>query len=1130
MTDLALDQTQRPDDATPPPPASRPAPAALVAAALVATQADDAPPALGEQAEPSAPTEPHRYAVVREFAHGGLGRILEAEDTTLHRTVAIKELRVAGGRGQARFHHEALVTARLQHPSIVPLYDIGHWESGEPYYTMRLVSGRPLDEVIAATQTLDQRLGLLPHVIAVADAMAYAHRQRIVHRDLKPSNVMVGEFGETVVIDWGLAKDLAGVEAPGDADHGPYRGPELPAPLTQAGEVMGTPVYMAPEQAMGEELDERADVYAIGAILYQVLTGRWPHTGATSAQVIARLISGEQIPPIEGQQPDVPPDLAAIVTKAMRFEREARYPSASELAGDLRRFQTGQLVAAHHYSTGALVRRWIARRRAAVGVGATLLAALTATATVSVRSILHERNQTRAERDRLILSHARGDLDRDPTASVAWLKTYPADGADQVAARDLALQARARGVASHVVPSDPYSQAGSFSPDGRYYAAPSPTGSRIIELATGRTLSVSPRASALAWSPDSTRLAVTGRGGVGATSLVELTSGQAVALDGEVEHRWARNVEPFATDGASLVVPTPNDGLRRYARAGGPGAPVWTPFPVASYARFGERFAARSPEGGWAWWEPATAVAHPLTSPDGLTFDEADDDTSAAFLDDGRALIAPSHDGQLCVWTLADGAAQVVAGAGARVTQLRVSGDRRVVAFVAGADALALWRVGAATATALPRLGQVVDLALDQTGRRLVVGLQDRRVVVVDVQTGDQRVIGIERGEILRITLSADGRWVASDGGDGTTRLWPMPAALVERINHPEGVFGVAATSDGRAVVSVGGQDVVVQRDDGVTVLKGHRRSAGAVVISADDRVLVTGSLDESIRRWSLATGEPLGAPLDAHAGTVWNVATSRDGQRIVSIHGNGDVWAWDTAANTSRRLDAVPGTKPLALSADGRLAVAADRDGALHVLPLDGGPVRRLPGPKDLACGLALSPDARRAVSAGNEGHVVLWDLATGVARELPRRAGRACGVAFSADGRWVAASSQAGDVLLYDLVADQARPLTGAVLGFNVAFRGDELVTAGTDGAVRLWRLADGSERALLQADGDVEALVVRDRTIAVGTSAGRVYRWSAAELGDAPPPTTAPLAPFLDALTTATVDDAAHLSSVR
>src|SRR5262245_57110744 len=189
-----------------------------------------------------------------------MGRILTAFDRRLGRRVAIKELRSQSPELRKRFEAEALITSRLEHPSIVSVHEAGVWPSGEPFYAMKLVAGRPLDEVVAAAESFDDRLALVPHVLAVADALAYAHRMRVIHRDLKPQNVLVGDFGETVVIDWGLVKDLGADEA--DGDYVSVQ-PTTRGYSTTAGEIMGTPGYMPPEQAAGQEVDERADVYAI---------------------------------------------------------------------------------------------------------------------------------------------------------------------------------------------------------------------------------------------------------------------------------------------------------------------------------------------------------------------------------------------------------------------------------------------------------------------------------------------------------------------------------------------------------------------------------------------------------------------------------------------------------------------------------------------------------------------------------------------------------------------------------------------------------------------------------------------------------------------------------------------------
>src|SRR5512140_356351 len=182
-------------------------------------------PAPEPDLRPAAPTQvrdPDRYEIIAEHGRGGLGRVSRAHDRELDRDVAIKELLSRSEVSELRFMREALITARLEHPGIVPVHEAGRWPDGTPFYAMKLVAGRSLRDLIAERTTVDARIGLLHHVIAVADAIAYAHGRGIIHRDLKPANVIVGDFGETIVIDWGLAKDLTDIEPP-SVGGGPFR-------------------------------------------------------------------------------------------------------------------------------------------------------------------------------------------------------------------------------------------------------------------------------------------------------------------------------------------------------------------------------------------------------------------------------------------------------------------------------------------------------------------------------------------------------------------------------------------------------------------------------------------------------------------------------------------------------------------------------------------------------------------------------------------------------------------------------------------------------------------------------------------------------------------------------------------
>jgi tetratricopeptide (TPR) repeat protein len=363
--------------------------------------------------EPDAPRRIHALAgeleVGDEIARGGIGRILAGRDGQLGRTVAIKQLLVNSPAALARFEREIRLTSRLQHPGIVPIYAHGRLPGGAPFYTMRMVAGQALERSIAARATLDERLALLPTIRAVADALAYAHAQGIVHRDIKPANVLVGEHGEALVIDWGLAKDLA--EARADE---PSAAPSpAPGEATSAGTILGTVAYMAPEQARGEPVDQRADVYALGALLHHLLAGAAPHAELPPTERLRAVRAGRQ--PVLST-PGVPHELRAIIDRAMAPLAADRYQDAAELAAELERFTTGRLVNAHSYSRRELLRRWLQRHRAAVAMAVLGAVLVLAAVIVAGWRIVDERDRAQHQRDaaeeltRFVLDDLRGRL------------------------------------------------------------------------------------------------------------------------------------------------------------------------------------------------------------------------------------------------------------------------------------------------------------------------------------------------------------------------------------------------------------------------------------------------------------------------------------------------------------------------------------------------------------------------------------------------------------------------------------------------------------------------------------------------------------------------------------------------
>jgi hypothetical protein len=435
------------------------------------------PPAMpGATGSPSPVIAGARYVLGSEIARGGMGRVVDATDTKLDRGVALKEALATDVDTLRRFDRETRITARLEHPSIVPVYDAGESPNGSRFYVMRKVSGRPLERLVANAETLGERLALIPHIVDSAQAIAHAHARHIVHRDIKPANILVGELGETVVIDWGLAKVI------GEPDE------QIGRPLvdlsdalkTRAGVVYGTPGFMAPEQLRGAPVTEGCDVYALGATLYHLLSRKPPHFAKTADEMMKAAVAAPPTP-IRELVEGVPRELEAIVDKALAHDPGVRYPNARALAEDLQRFLTGRLVAAHHYTPREKVMRFVRKNR---GVSAAVAALIVIGSFAMVRIVI-ERNradaaariaqdqqaiaeQQRGEAihraDELTLEHARDNVAVNPTKAVAMLKPLAASYWRDV--RAIAAAARANGVAWGVAASK-QTRSLELSADGR---------------------------------------------------------------------------------------------------------------------------------------------------------------------------------------------------------------------------------------------------------------------------------------------------------------------------------------------------------------------------------------------------------------------------------------------------------------------------------------------------------------------------------------------------------------------------------------------------------------------------------------------------------------------------------------
>ncbi len=400
-----------------------------------------------------------RYVIEGEIARGGMGAVLRAVDCDIRREVAVKYLLdQVDKKKKLRFVEEAQITGQLEHPNIVPIHELGVDSLKRVFFSMKMVKGRSLAQILdlfrkeprqaAREYSLGKLLGIFN---SICNALAYAHSRGVVHRDIKPANIMVGDFGEVYVMDWGLAKiikrDLTSVEGTGAIPDATFADPsataaspfdftteaplatamsatsasasgttsssqvvtsrELDADLTQEGAVMGTPVYMPPEQAAGKihEIDERSDIYAMGAILYEMLTlqppiskegGYWP--------VLMRVTQGKIDPP-EVKAPEraragqIPPELAAVAMKALAKEKDDRYPTIEKLRSDIELFLEGRSVSAKEDTRKEMVIKFVKRNRAFSAVSASAAAVLMCVISWALVANFSERRKTQKAYD-----------------------------------------------------------------------------------------------------------------------------------------------------------------------------------------------------------------------------------------------------------------------------------------------------------------------------------------------------------------------------------------------------------------------------------------------------------------------------------------------------------------------------------------------------------------------------------------------------------------------------------------------------------------------------------------------------------------------------------------------------------
>jgi len=944
------------------------------------TELDDAPKMIELPRLPLPERDRARYEVIEEHGRGGFGRVLRVKDLEFGRDVAIKELLHRTPRSEARFVREAVITSRLEHPNIVPVHEAGQWE-GTPYYTMKLVSGRSLAELIDEAKTWADRRALLDRVVAVADGVAFAHDRGVIHRDLKPGNVVVGEYGETIVIDWGLAKYLkeVGDSEPAEGERPPVDQTDpVRGNVTVAGGAVGTPAYMAPEQAYGGVVTRRSDVFSLGAILLDVLAGRGPT--ATRDERAGQTRVTREAGPSDGSafarpvDPKTPSDLRSIVQRAMALDPWKRYATAKEFADDLRRFLATSPVAAHRYTRRQRSARWLAaHRRFVQGAGAVLVALLAASVWFLARE---SRLRNDAEVARKAADQSRVAADRARLSAES-----ERDRADRQTLALLEQQARTEMAAGHPFRAAPF-LAEAYRRD--------PKNMRIKWMLTDALRAL----DSLTMVINTTR-PTTPSDKVGGTYSVSLSMDETELVTG---HQRSVRFWDATTGKLRRQLLLPFYGIR-----------------AAHHHKDSSRLLlrARSRDHGGSFL-PVILDASTGRELIRMTLEA---DMWGEWSVDGRYLASINQAGLVNLWSLAGAGKRLFSFQGAPLPVGRgeaISPDGSIVAIRGRSEAI----LASSATGALRRLRSpgedIYDMSFSNDSQSLLTVMSDQSVRIWDVATGElfRRLPSYSNG--LLFALFSNDRSSIATADSSSLRLWDIQStaliANLDSLSREPIHFALFAHRSSRLLTVNGSGPVQVwnlPNDRWARPLRGHRgRVVGKYLAGGTQIVTVDEGADRGgrLRVWNARDGEVI------RSSTIeWepdcDVAVSKDGTRIAFLGRDGNVRISDVETGDAKLVidtrDKL--TRDLAFSPDSHQLATVSEAGTLRLWSLDDGRPASIVfrgSDKGKMQSVAFKPDGGQIVTGSLPGQVHIWDSSTGqLLWEVP--AGGTHAAAYSPDGR---------------------------------------------------------------------------------------------------------------------------------
>jgi WD40 repeat protein/tRNA A-37 threonylcarbamoyl transferase component Bud32 len=955
------------------------------------------------------------YTIPRNGAvrRGASATVWQAHDDVLGREVALKEIQDRHAdhpESRARFLLEAEITGGLEHPGIVPVYEAGRWPDGTPFYAMKLVAGRSLRDLIAERPTIDERIALLHHVIAVADAIAYAHGRNIIHRDLKPSNVIIGDFGETVVIDWGLAKDLSTAEE-STIGGGPFRAAQDDG-LTSAGTILGTPAYMAPEQARGEPVDQRADVYAIGAMLWE-------------------LSSLEKLPPgYKGQRlrmlrrASIDQDLATIIDKALDPDPGRRYPDAEALAADLKAFKVGARIAARRYSLWALLAHWRRRHRALAVSALGILAFALAGAVLYIRSVAAERDRADASEqrtgaaraaaeesfDKLTLKHAQLLLTTDPSEATDTLASY--HGPDIDRATQILAEAKGRGVSLlRATPHTAMVRWMERTSDGSVVSL-STDGTLVRTDAIGRytmlsqdvarfaQLSYSSARHLLAYACDPTNLC-----------LYDVANNSRMA--GAPVFRGIHAVGISFSEGGNLLAVMSQDTTLRVVDLSVPALPKLR---LAKTIRKGSDV---------VFFRDDIVVAG---TPDGIEFVHTNGYSQPFSIPNNSFWDANPRDGRFTIATV-QGDALLFEGPPMRlvarkrlcngpIVGLQFIPHRRDIVFGCREGQIGFWDPQHQTVTPRVRVEGYADLVrASETGEYIVATGGNGIVTLLDLRT---ELVTTYKGHESRVTAltppSLEHPVLMSADVKGALRVWPLPtrfAKIVTTLNSQFNTDIFNGTSDMVVATTYFPMLTTYSPASGIQSFGPHEPHNFSLQQSINGNTIATYGLSELIEFWSTSPIKLI-STVNTNQGSVTQLSFVHGTEDVVTSGRDGRLVRWTPSgretliAKISQPIDFFA-VLPPDLAHEGMSAVFSSSDGALWHTTDDGQAVQFRRGDSRITR-VITCPDHHTVLAGTVKGDVLIVNTQTWEHSTILHARGPVREITTTLDGRWIIVGTNDG------------------------------------------------------------------------------------------------------------------------